>query len=420
MSETEGEMPAARRVVLARLADTRWVLAASASAIGVLGFAADISPLWQALAFAGILVVAAFAPRRTARRRKSEAKAEAVVGLDGHPARELAEAVPDPLIVFDRHGLITNANSAARAAFGKLDAGTLLTLRFRTPELQGLVGRLLAGAESALACDYVERVPIERWFRVSGAVLGQGSGLCVLVFKDQSEMRRIDRMRSDFIANASHELRTPLASIAGFIETLRGPARNDAKAREQFLQIMQTQTGRMARLIDDLLSLSRLEMKSFSAPAEPLDLKGLIDGVVDALRHLAADNGVEIERIYPDEPVELRGMRDELIQVFENLLENAIKYGQDGKRVVVTVEMGQGSAGPRVTVRDFGPGVPEEHIPRLTERFYRVDVDTSRTQKGTGLGLAIVKHILTRHDARLTIRSKVGEGAAFTVHFPGK
>jgi two-component system phosphate regulon sensor histidine kinase PhoR len=215
-------------------------------------------------------------------------------------------------------------------------------------------------------------------------------------------------------------LRTPLASIAGFIETLRGPARNDAKAREQFLQIMQTQTGRMARLIDDLLSLSRLEMKSFSAPAEPLDLKGLIDGVIDALRHLAADNGVEIERVYPDEPVALRGMRDELIQVFENLLENAIKYGQDGKRVVVTVEMGQGTAGPRVTVRDFGPGVPEEHIPRLTERFYRVDVDTSRTQKGTGLGLAIVKHILTRHDARLTIRSKVGEGAAFTVHFPGR
>ena len=418
MSETEGEAPAARSVVMARLAETRWVLAAAAAAIGGLGLVASVPPLWQALAFAGVAGTAALAPRRTARRARSEAKAAAVIGLDGHPARELAEAVPDPLIVFDRHGMITNANAAARGAFGKLDAGTLLTLRFRTPELQGLVAQLLANPEGALGCDYVERVPIERWFRVSGAVLGRDSGLCVLVFKDQSEMRRIDRMRSDFIANASHELRTPLASIAGFVETLRGPARNDAKARDQFLQIMQTQTGRMARLIDDLLSLSRLEMKSFSAPAEPVDLKALIDGVVDALRHLAAENGVEIAKVYPDGPVALRGMRDELIQVFENLLENAIKYGQDGKRVVVTVEKAQAAAGPRVTVRDFGPGIPEEHIPRLTERFYRVDVDTSRTQKGTGLGLAIVKHILTRHDARLTIRSTLGEGASFTVQFP--
>lgn len=420
MSETEGETPAGGSLALVRLAQSRWTLLASAAAIGGLGLAGEVPPLWQALAFAAVAVVSAAVPRHDTRRRTSQAKTEAVVGLDGHPARDLAEAVPDPLVVFDRHGMVTNANAAALAAYGKLDAGTLLTLRFRTPELQGLVAQLLAGTNGPLSCDYVERVPIERWFRVSGAPLGQGSGLFVLVFKDQSEMRRIDRMRSDFIANASHELRTPLASIAGFVETLRGPARNDARARDQFLQIMQTQTSRMARLIDDLLSLSRLEMKSFSAPAEPLDLKALIDGVVDALRHLAAENGVTIERVYPAGPVALRGMRDELIQVFENLLENAIKYGQDGKRVVVTVETGQGATGPRVMVRDFGPGIAEEHIPRLTERFYRVDVDTSRSQKGTGLGLAIVKHILTRHDARLSIRSTLGEGAAFTVQFPGK
>jgi len=420
MSDAEGGTPGGGRMALARLAESRWILLASAVAIVGLGLAGDVPALWQALAFAVVAAASAFAPRQTARRRRSETRAEAVLGLDGHPARDLAEAVPDPLIVFDRHGMITNANAAARAAYGKLDAGTLLTLRFRTPELQGLVAQLLAGDSGPLSCDYVERVPIERWFRVSGAPLGQDSGLFVLVFKDQSEMRRIDRMRSDFIANASHELRTPLASIAGFVETLRGPARNDARARDQFLQIMQTQTGRMARLIDDLLSLSRLEMKSFSAPSEPLDLKVLVDGVIDSLRHLAAENGVEIEKVYPAEPVTLRGMRDELIQVFENLLENAIKYGQDGKRVVVRVETGKGTAGPRVTVRDFGPGIAEEHIPRLTERFYRVDVATSRTQKGTGLGLAIVKHILTRHDARLTIRSTLGEGAAFTVQFSAR
>jgi two-component system phosphate regulon sensor histidine kinase PhoR len=419
MNDTDKTPAAPRDRIVTRLTEARWMLLSSAVAIGALSAAGGLSALWPAAGFALVAAVTAFAPRRTLSRKKAEAAAAAAVfGLDRISARELAEAVTDPLIVFDPQGIIVHVNEAARTAFGKLDAGTLLALRFRTPELQALVGRLLSGAKGTHGCDYLERVPIERWFRVSGTALGRGGDLFVLVFKDQSEMRRIDRMRSDFIANASHELRTPLASIAGFVETLRGPARDDAKARDQFLQIMQSQTARMARLIDDLLSLSRLEMKSFAASAEPLDLKILVDSVIDALSHLAAENGVTIEKEFPAGPVQARGMRDELIQVFENLLENAIKYGQDGKRVVVTIEAPADAAGARVTVRDFGPGVAEEHIPRLTERFYRVDVATSRSQKGTGLGLAIVKHILTRHNARLVIKSKLGEGASFTVQFP--
>ena len=270
------------------------------------------------------------------------------------------------------------------------------------------------------AIDYIERVPIERAFRVSAMPLGGRTGLFLVHFKDQSETRRIERMRADFIANASHELRTPLASIAGFIETLQGPARDDAKARENFLQIMQAQTARMARLIDDLLSLSRIEMKPLMRPAEKVDIGAIVAGVVETLGHLAQEYGVKVAFERPHAPVLAPGSRDELTQVFVNLLENACKYGQEGGRVEITFGTAQSGPVPEATVtfRDYGPGLAEEHIPRITERFYRVDAEKSRVKNGTGLGLAIVKHILTRHDGRLTIRSKLGEGAAFTVHLP--
>ena len=227
-------------------------------------------------------------------------------------------------------------------------------------------------------------------------------------------------MRADFIANASHELRTPLASISGFIETLRGPARNDEKARDSFLQIMQTQTARMARLIDDLLTLSRIEMKPHLPSRENIDLGETVAGVIDSLRHLAAEYGVVVAFERPPQPVLVSGNRDELIQVFVNLLENACKYGQSGGRVDVSVAPAEGGPAPEiaVTFRDYGPGIAEEHIPRITERFYRIDAEKSRVKNGTGLGLAIVKHILTRHEGRLVVRSKPGEGASFVVYLP--
>ena len=338
--------------------------------------------------------------------------------IDRLSARDLAAAVPDPVVVIDARGAVRYVNEAAVGFFGHIPPGTVLTHRFRSPDMLRLVNVLLREGRAG-TIDYGERVPIERAFRISAVPLGK-SGLFMVHFKDQSETRRIDRMRADFIANASHELRTPLASISGFIETLRGPARNDEKARDSFLQIMQTQTARMARLIDDLLTLSRIEMKPHLPSRENIDLGETVAGVIDSLRHLAAEYGVVVAFERPPQPVLVSGNRDELIQVFVNLLENACKYGQSGGRVDVSVAPAEGGPAPEiaVTFRDYGPGIAEEHIPRITERFYRIDAEKSRVKNGTGLGLAIVKHILTRHEGRLVVRSKPGEGASFVVYLP--
>lgn len=242
----------------------------------------------------------------------------------------------------------------------------------------------------------------------------------VLVFvRDVSDRVAIARMRADFVANASHELRTPLASLTGFIETLLGPARNDPEASARFLRIMLEQAQRMRRLIDDLLSLSRVEMRSGPPPAQAVDLRGVLRSVVDALAPLARDNNVTLEIAAAPAPLQVIGERDELVQVFQNLVENAIRYGASGGRVEIGEASPDAAAGRiAVEVRDYGPGIAEEHLPRLTERFYRVDVGASREMKGTGLGLAIVKHILLRHKGGLTIHSRPGEGARFIVDLP--
>jgi len=223
-------------------------------------------------------------------------------------------------------------------------------------------------------------------------------------------------MRADFVANVSHELRTPLAALTGFIETLQGPARDDPAARERFLGIMQAQAWRMARLIDDLLSLSRIELRAHQLPDTPVDLIPIVRQVADGLQTLARDREVAVEIAAPAEPLLVPGDRDELTRLFENLIENGLKYGAGGKRVDIALAADGKEA--RVSVRDYGPGIAAEHLPRLTERFYRVDIGESRTQGGTGLGLALVKHILNRHHGRLSIDSKAGEGATFTVRLP--
>lgn len=405
--------------VMARLASHWAVLAAAAAVILAVDISAGGNGLRAAGGIAAVLIVAAaFAPARPETDTQS-ANEPAPAGVSSLRAVDLAAAVPDPLFIFDRGGAILHANEAAKAAFGDTPAGLSLQLKFRAPEMQKLVRGFLAGKPEPVAIDFTERVPSERVYRVSAMPVGGTADLFVLFFEDQSENRRIDRMRADFIANASHELRTPLASVAGFIETLRGPARDDPAARDHFMQIMQDQTERMARLIDDLLSLSRLEMKPHLKPDGRVDIGAIVDGVIDTMSHRASESGIVIERRLPERPVYVAGNRDELVQVFENLLENACKYGGDGDRVIVSLEDDAEAKGEiRVAVTDFGPGIPQEHIPRITERFYRVDVATSRAQKGTGLGLSIVKHILSRHDARLTISSQIGKGSTFTVHFP--
>jgi len=243
------------------------------------------------------------------------------------------------------------------------------------------------------------------------------AGIVVLTVHDLTPIRRVEEMRADFVANVSHELRTPLAALTGFIETLQGPARDDPAVRERFLGIMQAQAWRMARLIDDLLSLSRIELRAHQRPDTLVDLVPIVRLVADGLQTLARDRDVAVEITAPAEPLMVPGDRDELTRLFENLIENGLKYGASGKRVEITIAPdGKGEA--RVSVRDHGPGIAAEHLPRLTERFYRADVGESRAQGGTGLGLALVKHILNRHHGRLSIDSKVGEGATFTVCLP--
>jgi two-component system phosphate regulon sensor histidine kinase PhoR len=326
-----------------------------------------------------------------------------------------ADALPDPCFILDRRGVVRYANQRANAAFA-IRAGEALTFRIRVPDLVQAFDVVAKGGPPQRV-EFTERVPNERWLAAWIARLGASDAVLLLI-ADMTEQHKTDRVRVDFVANASHELRTPLASLAGFIETLEGPAREDAAARTRFLAIMREQAGRMSRLVNDLLSLSRIEMKAHVRPADSVDLVAVVSHVVDSLEPQARDLGVAIEMGLPAVPVAVTGDRDELIQVFENLIENACKYGQSGRHVTVTVTAAGDGQGPRVAIRDFGPGIPAEHIPRLTERFYRVDVEDSRRHRGTGLGLAIVKHIVARHLARLTITSRVGEGATFTVNFP--
>jgi two-component system phosphate regulon sensor histidine kinase PhoR len=330
-------------------------------------------------------------------------------------------ALDMPLLVIGRDASVLLQNPAAEKALGLIPLGVHLSAKLRSPGLLDMVRETIAN-NTPNQIEHAERLPSERVYVVRIAPMefsvpeAAPGTFFLLSFRDISELRHIDRMRSDFVANASHELRTPLASLRGFIETIQGPARNDPKAQERFLGIMFDQTTRMSRLVDDLLSLSRLELKSHIAPDQKVDLVPLLGHVRDSLLPLAGDLDVVINLHVPTEKVEVLGDRDELVQVFENLIENACKYGQEGKVVEVSLRNPPGK-GVEVSVSDKGPGIPAEHVPRLTERFYRVSVEDSRSKKGTGLGLAIVKHILTRHRARLIVKSEVGKGTDFTVRF---
>jgi len=224
-------------------------------------------------------------------------------------------------------------------------------------------------------------------------------------------------MRADFVANVSHELRTPLAAITGFIDTMQGPARDDPAARERFLGIMAEQADRMRRLVDDLLMLSRIEQHEHARPAGAVDLGRVLHGVRDLLQLKASARQVAVELAIEDGLPKAVGDHDELTIVFQNLVDNALKYARPATTVRVTAR----PLGPdyvAVAVSDEGDGIPAAHLPRLTERFYRVDNARSRALGGTGLGLAIVKHVVSRHRGRLDIQSTPGKGSVFTVTLP--
>jgi two-component system phosphate regulon sensor histidine kinase PhoR len=337
-------------------------------------------------------------------------------------AAQLVEAMPEAAVIVGPDGRAAAANRPALDLLPGLRVGGPLVLGLRAPDVVDARRRVMASGEIQRV-EWSERVPVERLFDVTVAPLATAENKVVatlLTLRDLTELRRAERMRVDFIANASHELRTPLASLLGFIETLQGSARDDPKARDRFLAIMREQGRRMARLIEDLLSLSRIEQTQHVRPEAAVDLAQTTRSVVDALTPMAEDYGVEI-RLGASEPVLVTGDRDELVRVAENLIENAIKYGarsdaENAGAVEVVVATTEKEA--TLTVRDYGYGIAPEHLPRLTERFYRVDASQSRARNGTGLGLAIVKHILTRHRGKLTIASRINHGSTFVAYLP--
>ncbi len=400
-------------------------LMTAAAAIVFAGLAIlGVLAVGYALAGFAIVTAAAFLATRGGEAVGRRARPTSVSERADDPLQVVIANLPDPVIALDGDGRVLALNERARSLAPALRQGEPVSLALRMPELIEAIGRAYARGEEQ-RIEYSDHVPLDRWFETVVVPVSRRANLnkpdlILMIFHDLTPLRRVEEMRADFIANASHELRTPLAALSGFIETLQGSARDDAKARERFLAIMQEQARRMARLIDDLLSLSRIELNAHRRPDTPVDLVPIVRQVVDGLETLARDRGV-IVHVAAEGALTVPGDHDELVRVFENLVENALKYGAAGKRVDITVTQAvsaEGEPEARIGVRDYGPGIAPEHLPRLTERFYRVDVSESRAQGGTGLGLALVKHILNRHRGRLSIESVLGEGATFTVHLP--
>ena len=335
-----------------------------------------------------------------------------------HIAALVIDALPEPTILLSRDGTILFSNGKARDLFGGLQPGSHISSATRSPQVLDAV--MDCGPDEAQrTVTFSERVPVERYMAATVSYLGGQSekdASILLFLRDLTEQRRLDQLRSDFIANASHEIKTPLASVIGFIETLQGAARHDEAARDRFLPIMARQAERMARLIDNLMSLSRVEMRAHLKPRDAVAISELVRHVCDTLEPMACQAGIDIQVYSELDGVQVLGDHDELTQVFINLIHNAIKYGRRGGSVRVSLEREQ-TGMIAIRVEDDGSGIAAQHLPRLTERFYRVPGSAAMEKGGTGLGLAIVKHVVNRHRGELRISSTVGAGSKFTVIF---
>jgi two-component system, OmpR family, phosphate regulon sensor histidine kinase PhoR len=408
-----------------RLRHSAIILLVAAFALAVLVVLGELSPLRASAVFICI-AAAALVPWRLHNAVVSREDVRNVNPVETAAVGALVAGMPDPAVLLDRAGRVLHLNAAAAQLAPALRKNELAQFALRSPEIITALREAIATSEPRRA-TYLDHVPVDRWMElmitpVPVPTLFGGTDKCMLMtFHDQTPLRRVEEMRADFVANASHELRTPLAALSGFIDTLQGPAKDDAKARERFLGIMHTQATRMARLIDDLLSLSRVELSAHVRPDTMVDIVPIIRQVIDGLEPLACERQVIIDTDLPETPAMIAGDREELLRLFENLVENALKYGASGGKVEVSLTSaasGDDTPEARVIVRDFGPGIAPEHLPRLTERFYRVDVGDSRAQGGTGLGLSLVKHIVNRHRGRLLIESVLKKGATFTACFP--
>lgn len=416
----------------------RSIALASAPAAGVLilMLLEDAIPLpIAAILGLAILAGAAIAVRRrlsaekVVMRRLNRLTAEAQTQLDALSykaavADRIVSSLPHPIFFLDKERRVVRANAVAHALVDSDLTGRDIADGLRDPALLAGIDQVI-DQRSPQTLDLNVPVPVETDYIVRiepvdpppGTPSGRDAPVILVDLQDVTALRRSEQMRVDFVANVSHELRTPLTSLTGFIETLRGPARDDAEARDHFLGIMLDQSERMFRIVSDLLSLSRIELDEHSRPQGDVSLPDLFDRLIEMLSQKAAKTNVRIVTDVPQDLPLVRGDKDQLFQVFQNLLDNALKYGANGETVELTVTQ-KDRRRLSVMISDHGPGIPQDHIPRLTERFYRVDAARSRELGGTGLGLAIVKHIVSRHRGKLNVTSIVGEGSNFEVILP--
>jgi two-component system, OmpR family, phosphate regulon sensor histidine kinase PhoR len=341
----------------------------------------------------------------------------------------ILNALPDPIVLVDANRRIVDSNKAMIDLLGSVHKDQDISLTIRHPDVLAAVDRVLKDEPvDPIEVDFSH--PVSRNFEVTVANLYQSEDnsetlrvAAIVVLHDITATRAAESFRTEFVANVSHELRSPLASLIGFIETLQTSAKDDAAAKEHFLSIMEMEASRMKILIDDLLSLSKIEVNEHIRPTEVVDVSNLLELVIEPLKQKAAQRSISIEFKKTRVPFEVVGDHEQLIQVFNNLVDNAIKYGRQSSQV--TIELGNldrvpnlGAPGLVVSVHNHGDPIAAEHLPRLTERFYRIDKGRSRSVGGTGLGLAIVKHMVNRHRGRLTIESEAKSGTTFSVFLP--
>jgi two-component system phosphate regulon sensor histidine kinase PhoR len=339
------------------------------------------------------------------------------MNFDTSQLDSLVTALPDPAMIVAEIGEVICANQPACSLLEVSPVGKHLTLALRAPIVLQAVNDAII-KQTASQVQHVVRAAIPRTLDVYVAPLGQHDGktrIALIILRDLTYEQQLERMRADFVANASHELRTPLASISGFIVTMQGAAKSDPKAQQQFLNVMKAQADRMSRLIDDLLSLSRIEINEHLAPSGNVNLADIVQRAKDLLATNSKDVGCAI-RVNMPQRLDVVGDEGQLSQVVFNLIENALKYAASGK--FIDIEGIEQNGTVQLKVIDHGPGIAPQHVPRLTERFYRVSVQDSRMRGGTGLGLAIAKHIINRHRGKLLIESVVGQGSQFSIYLP--
>lgn len=336
------------------------------------------------------------------------------------------DGLTDPVLLVDPSRIIVGGNRAARLLLGAGAVGTKLDELLNNPEIREAVEASLGGARGTtreISLPY----PISRTYDLNiwrlPDLKSPGPAWAMMIFHDVTASKKAAQMRADFVANVSHELRSPLSALLGFIETLQGPARDDPEASDRFLGIMEAEARRMTRLINDLLALSKLETEEHIRPEDEVELGPILSHVTNLLSVRASERSMEIEIEWPEDLPAVLGDPDELTQVFQNLVSNAVSYGRPESRIRIAAarleNLADGAVtGVKVSITNDGDGIPEEEIPRITERFYRVDKGRSRSMGGTGLGLAIVKHIVARHRGQLDVRSTPGAQTTFSVSLP--